>query len=129
MIFRSDRKNSGIPPFGGKRSCLMTTETINDTQIHVPLCAFEFTDNEVKSRYASIWKFWTSRYLLLQTEDTTHSERVLGKMTQGIRSDATRTKITQTETNILSERRHCSSESQLQSKSLAHCLHHQDISR
>ena len=120
MIFRSDRKKRG------KRSCLTATETNNDIQTHAPLSTFEF------ARYASLcstWKFWTSRYLLLQTEKyTTHSERILGKLTQGNHSDATRTKIIQTETKKLSERRRCSSESQLHSKSLAYCLHNQDIS-
>ena len=56
---------------------------------------------------------WTSRYQLSQTleNNTPYSERILGKMVQGVYSDATKTKIVQRETEKLSERRRCSSES------------------
>ena len=44
-------------------------------------------------------------------------------MEQGVHSDITRIKIVQKEMKKLSEGRCCSSESQLQSKSLANCPH------
>ena len=59
--------------------------------------SFLFTNNEVKSCYASTWKLLTSRYLLLQMlgKNTAHSKWILWRMVQGFHSDITRTKTVQ----------------------------------
>ena len=68
----------------------MTTEIINNVQSHVPL---------LHSQLLTMKNLWTSGYLLLQTleKNTTHSQRVLGKMHKKF-IQALQEKILQTET-------------------------------
>ena len=94
------------------RNCQLTSNDNWNNQRRSKSCStfsFQFTNDEVESRYASTWKLRTSRCRLSQTleKNTTQSKWILSKMAQGVHSDITRTKIVQKQTKKLSD---CSSE-------------------
>ena len=81
-------------------NCHLTTNDNCNNQRRSNSCStfsFQFTDDEIKSHYASTWKLRTSKYLLSQTleKSTTPTEQILDKMAQGVHLGATRTKIVQ----------------------------------
>ena len=89
-------------------NCQLTTNDNWNNQRCSKLCStfsFQFTNDEVESRYTSNWKLRTSKYLLSQTleKNTTHRKWILGKITQRVHLDITRTKIMQKEVKKLSE--------------------------